>query len=337
MKKNQYKGMRIGSLKVPISRDGLSRGWIGGRIAAVFLALVFALTVLFGARPAVNAQDVLAITSAPVAMKVGTKRYLKANRENVTWRSANTGVLEVAADGRAKAIKPGKAKVIVIHGEEKAVAYIKVRKHFVVGIDPGHQSVVDLDVEPIGPGSTTTKTKMSSGTRGVSTQKPEHVLNLEISLALEKELQKRGYKVVMTRRTADVKLSNIDRAMMLNKNCDAVLRIHADGATAQARGASALYPSATNPYVGYLSAESARLSRDVLDCYCAATGLTNRGLIPRDDLTGTNWSVAPVTLIEMGFMTNPIDDEYMSMELGQKKMVQGLANGIDLYFNDNAK
>ena len=84
--------------------------------------------------------------------------------------------------------------------------------------------------------------------------------------------------------------------------------------------------------MGYLSADSERLSKCILDYYCQATGIRNRGLVPRDDLTGTNWSTVPVTLIEMGFMTNVLDDEFMSSADGQKKMVQGMANGVDAYF-----
>ena len=97
-------------------------------------------------------------------------------------------------------------------------------------------------------------------------------------------------------------------------------------------GASALYPSARNRYVGSLSKKSKKLSDCVLSSMCKKAGTKSRGCIVRDDLTGTNWSKIPVTLIEMGFMTNKQEDIKMQDDDYQNSMVKGMANGIDKYF-----
>ena len=51
-----------------------------------------------------------------------------------------------------------------------------------------------------------------------------------------------------------------------------------------------------------------------------------------DTMTGINWSAVPVTIIELGFMSNPAEDQAMQDATMQNNMVQGIANGIDAYF-----
>ena len=215
---------------------------------------------------------------------------------------------------------------------KKSSKAAKAKTTYIVGIDAGHQLKGNSATEPNGPGSGVMKAKVAGGTRGVTTGKPEYQLTIEIAKRLKTELRSRGYKVVMTRTKNDVDISNIERAQKLNETCDIAIRLHADGGASSAHGASVLYPSTSNPYVGHLSEASKNLSQCVVDSYCEATDISNRGLSIRDDLTGTNWSTIPVTLLEMGFMTNSFDDAYMSTEKGHANMVEGIANGIDRYF-----
>ncbi len=203
----------------------------------------------------------------------------------------------------------------------------------VVAIDAGHQAKGDSSTEPIGPGAKTKKAKVAGGTSGISTKVPEYKLTLEVAKKLKKELVSRGYKVVMIRKTNDVNISNKKRALIANKKADICIRLHADGNNnSSVYGASALYPSTANKYVGKLSKKSKKLSECVLNNMCEISGARNRGLMVRDDLTGTNWSTIPVTLIEMGFMSNPAEDKKMQKKSYQKKLVKGMAEGIDEYF-----
>ncbi len=206
--------------------------------------------------------------------------------------------------------------------------------HIVV-LDPGHQRQGDSAKEPNGPGSSTMKARVTGGTTGRTTGVHEYELTLDIGLQLRDELESRGYTVYMTRETHDVNISNKERAEFATaKNADIVVRIHANGSeSSSTNGALALAPSSSNPYVSNLASSSQSLSKAVLNAYCEATGMKNLGVQANDTMTGINWCTMPVTIIEMGFMTNAGDDTNMQDATYQAKMVQGMANGIDAYFN----
>ena len=206
----------------------------------------------------------------------------------------------------------------------------------IIGIDPGHQSEsVDKSApEPNGPGSSEMKAKCTSGTQGTYSGVPEYQLNLEVSLQLKDELEQRGYQVVMTRTDNETAISNMERAQYAAaQGAEIYVRIHANGDDSHtASGALTMSPSQNNPYIPQLFEQSDRLSRCIIDSYCAATGFQNLGILYTDTMTGINWSTVPVTILEMGFMTSQNDDLKMNDAEFQKTMVQGIANGIDSYF-----
>ncbi|MCE5254466.1 MAG: N-acetylmuramoyl-L-alanine amidase [Actinomycetia bacterium] len=200
----------------------------------------------------------------------------------------------------------------------------------VVVIDPGHQADGNPATEPVGPGSSDYKAKVSSGTSGVATGTPESELVLAVALKLRDALLAHGIEVVMTRTTEDGDLSNIERAQIANSaGADLFVRIHADGSDdAATSGIHVLYPASIKGWTDDIAAASKEAAALAQRELIAATGAVDRGLDARSDMTGFNWSDVPVILPEIGFMTNPAEDRLLATTAYQDKIVAGLVRAI---------
>lgn len=206
----------------------------------------------------------------------------------------------------------------------------------IVAVDAGHQAKGNSDKEPIGPGSATMKPKVETGTEGVVTKLPECELTLKIAEKVKRVLEERGYQVVMTRESNDVNLSNAQRAVLANKSgASAFVRIHGNFLdNSKVRGTVSMCQTGKNPYNGELHDKSYALSRKITDAVCAATGFKNRGVQETDTMSAINWSTIPVTIVEVGFMSNPEEDALMAQDEWQEKIATGIADGIDAYYSD---
>ncbi len=205
---------------------------------------------------------------------------------------------------------------------------------YLVVIDAGHQKKGNSATEPIGPGAKQKKAKVSSGATGNYTRIPEYKLTLKMAKKLKKELKSRGYQVKMVRTKHDVNISNSQRAKIANRaGADAFIRIHANSsANTSVSGALTISPTKNNRYCKKIYKKSSRLSKCVLTEFCKATGAKNRGVMYTDTMSGINWSKVPVTIVEMGFLSNKKEDIKMNKSAAyQAKMAKGIADGIDRY------
>lgn len=200
-------------------------------------------------------------------------------------------------------------------------------------IDPGHQEKGDSNLEPVAPGSYVKKARVSSGATGVATKKPEYILNLETSIVLRNILESKGYKVIMTRESHDVNISNSERAIFANNNnADMVIRIHADSLNNPSKtGASVLIPAKESKYTTNIY-EDSKTCANLIENKMKESGIQVNGVFERNDLTGFNWSKVPVVLVEMGFLSNYNEDQMMSNPEYQNKLMKSISEGLEEYF-----
>ena len=208
----------------------------------------------------------------------------------------------------------------------------------IVCLDPGHQTHMISAQEPIGPGSSVYKTKVSSGTYGRWSRLNEYEVVLQVGQKLRKELVLRGYTVVMTRTKNDVSMSNAERARFANsKDADLMIRLHCDGEDygSSLHGARGMAAARGNPWLSAsVVSEGQRLANLLSKYQALSTGQPQLETLYTNEMTGINWAKMPCAIIEMGYMSNYAEDLNLARSAYQDKIARGLAEAVDHFVND---
>ena len=106
-------------------------------------------------------------------------------------------------------------------------------------------------------------------------------------------------------------------------DADYFISIHANASTIESASGSEGFAYAKN-------SEGYALGEDILLWLNRTTGLSNRGMMVRPSLWVLRKTAMPAVLIELGFITNPIDADRMANDPGA--FATGIYNGILDYF-----
>lgn len=156
----------------------------------------------------------------------------------------------------------------------------------------------------------------------------EKDLNLQIALKLKSALEEEGYEVMMTR-SDDTYLTLTERAEFANEvEADLFISIHQN---------SYIDDSTVSGIEVYYNESTKTESDEVLAQFIQTelvetTGARDRGIRAYDELVMTRKTEMPACLVELGYMTNKSELSLLQSDAYQYKLVTGMVNGINQFF-----
>jgi N-acetylmuramoyl-L-alanine amidase len=158
----------------------------------------------------------------------------------------------------------------------------------------------------------------------------EKILALQIAILLKAELIKRGYAVTLTRET-DSFIELKDRPAKA-KNADLFVSLHLNSATnLSAQGVEVFTIRRTKNFSGNaFDPWNLIAAYSVVSAFEKMTNFSNRG-IKMAEFAVLKSLLCPGILVELGFISNDAEAKKLADSAFQKKIVQGLADGIVKY------
>ena len=177
----------------------------------------------------------------------------------------------------------------------------------IIAIDPGH-----------------------GGEKDWGTTKGEHReknINLAIALFLRDILEERGYRTYMIREDDSAVENKLRSGLAKENGASLYVSIHQNSLEEEndaGRGAEVWY-------CDLFDTRDAELAQCVLDELTAFVGMRNRGIKLSNKLIVLKENTLPACLVECGFMSSPTEREMLLTEEYQKKIAEGIANGIQKF------
>lgn len=167
------------------------------------------------------------------------------------------------------------------------------------------------------------------GTGSVGWKYREKEYALRVAVSLKKILDGTDIKAYYTR-LEDIEVTKEERVRLANRvHADAFISIHcnaSDQTETTANGVEALYSTRKQTSGEHLTSKV--LARNILEQVCANTGRRKRKIIRRNDLYLMHHSKVPVTIVEVGYMTNNSDMRYLLRDKNQMQFARGIYLGL---------
>ncbi len=161
----------------------------------------------------------------------------------------------------------------------------------------------------------------------------EKALNLKVAKILEAKLASSPYEIATTR-DQDEYVKLLDRANIANnEDFELFISIHFNSSeNREAKGIEVLYAHEKN--VEIKETEQKHFASALLKSLIAETGSVSRGIKNRPDLVVLNKTKCVSAIVELGFMSNPDDYEYIIDDAYLEKLAEGIYKGINNYVNE---
>ncbi|HEY9735568.1 MAG TPA: N-acetylmuramoyl-L-alanine amidase, partial [Trichocoleus sp.] len=179
-------------------------------------------------------------------------------------------------------------------------------------IDPGHGSAEDL------------------GARGPNGY-PEKDVALTVSLLLRDQLTARGARVIMTREGDEDVLPNQRADQIQRDQPDLALSIHYN---ALPDNGDALNTAGVGTF--WYHAQAHDLAAFLHDYLVETLDRPSYGVF-WNNLALTRPAVAPSVLLELGFMINPVEFEWIVDPQAQQELAEALADGVTAWVSQNTQ
>jgi N-acetylmuramoyl-L-alanine amidase len=220
-------------------------------------------------------------------------------------------------------------------------------------LSQGYAKIVDSGTTPTTPSNPNGKVVVldpghggaDPGAPGIDRVTYEHQINYAVAVKTKAELEKRGYKVIMTRGNNQSCVPHYELHSDLqcrvdvatNNHANIFVSIHANWSQyPNAYGIEGYYNAKSTsdyPQMNPYPAQSQKLANLVEAQVVSAMNGYNRG-VQNASLYVNRMAKVPSTLVELGFLSNPSDLAKMKDPSRQQRIASGIATAIDSYFSN---